>query len=314
MTFYIRRIRNGEINGSYFTALRVARLYPVHILTLIITGIGQFIRTNQGFHPYLVGTNDFYHFVLNLFGLQATGLNFAPNFNYVGWTISVEMILYCVFFWICKKSKNNIQVLMVSLICIFAGWTVQTTFFGVPFLNPDVGRGAVAFFWGCILAMAYPALLKKMSRSYYLDAFCFLVIVGISIIAYRFGIHAFGDGPLDVTPFTFLVFPAAIYLMIHLKTLRALFSSRVFVWGGEISYSLFLIHFPIQLCLVTLNDLLNLGWNFQVFQVWMSYTMLCLCAAHLLQNYFEKPCSQKIRTAYLRFKEIQEVEAHTQES
>jgi peptidoglycan/LPS O-acetylase OafA/YrhL len=97
-------INSGHEMGR-FVSLRFFRLYPVHLLFLIVflfIEIAKFIalRHHAGtvFSNAAFRDNSFGAFVENLFLVQALGFSsHAMSFNYPSWSISVEFYTYIIF-------------------------------------------------------------------------------------------------------------------------------------------------------------------------------------------------------------------------
>ncbi|MGN6777557.1 acyltransferase family protein [Rhizobium sp.] len=81
-----------------FVIDRIARLYPLHLLTLVllIPVNGLFFWTTGGQvleNGWSYQDGHFYTFLLNIFMLQNVGLNTAGSWNAPAWSISVEMFV-----------------------------------------------------------------------------------------------------------------------------------------------------------------------------------------------------------------------------
>ena len=88
---------NRTWEPSRFIRNRFARLYPLHVVTLLIVAILQIaIRKSQGNYAICV-YQDLYHFFLNLFFIPAIGLEKGCSFNAPIWSVSVELISYTAF-------------------------------------------------------------------------------------------------------------------------------------------------------------------------------------------------------------------------
>jgi hypothetical protein len=101
--FVFMHVYSGrETTGRQFALARFARLYPLHIVTLIAT----MLIFSFGMPRYLVNSqSDAYHLLLNVFMLQGTGLETGYSFNSPAWSISVEVICYAIF-WFALRSRH----------------------------------------------------------------------------------------------------------------------------------------------------------------------------------------------------------------
>src|SRR5205085_1661265 len=78
---YESTINEGRISFKRFMLLRISRLYPLHLFTLILVTALQgvlFARTGA-FRLY--AENDLAHFIINLFMLQSEWLDGGFSFN-----------------------------------------------------------------------------------------------------------------------------------------------------------------------------------------------------------------------------------------
>ena len=99
-----------ELSFKIFFIARFSRLYPLHFLTLLLVLIFQniFFSLNNDF--FIVKNNDFYHFFLQIFMASNWGFENGTSFNGVIWSISIEILIYGVFFSHLKffqKKFNN---------------------------------------------------------------------------------------------------------------------------------------------------------------------------------------------------------------
>ena len=89
-----------------FWGRRFARLYPLHFVTLLfVAGLQAYHLSVNGSHQ-LFGFNDTYHFILNLFMASPWGLEEGLSFNAPIWSVSVEVIVYFVF-WLALPFLNK---------------------------------------------------------------------------------------------------------------------------------------------------------------------------------------------------------------
>ena len=145
---YGARIREARIGAARFALLRFSRLYPLHFVLLIAVAAMQFafFRANDGFFVYDV--NDVPHFIAQLFLVQ-NWYPWAPqSFNGPAWSVSLECLLYAVFFIACRFGLR-------------AGWrSVLLALCGVPLLWIDehIARGVIGFFMGGAMVACWRSL------------------------------------------------------------------------------------------------------------------------------------------------------------
>lgn len=61
---------NRTVSFRQFFILRLSRLYPLYFLTLLVISFLQFLSYQVLGYFQILETNDFYHFLLNLFFIQ----------------------------------------------------------------------------------------------------------------------------------------------------------------------------------------------------------------------------------------------------
>lgn len=80
---------SSKIEFKKFVLKRLARIYPVYLLALILTLVFGMLFNNS----YPRGLS----IILQIFGVQAWVPGFSSGLNYPGWTISVEFFFYGTF-------------------------------------------------------------------------------------------------------------------------------------------------------------------------------------------------------------------------
>ncbi|MCO8050049.1 acyltransferase [Proteus penneri] len=104
---YQEKLLRGEKNKFAFYTARIARIYPLHILTLLFTLL--FLYQNESIKEILS----------NIFLLQALipKASYYFSLNAPSWSISVELFFYLCFpFLITKSSKTLIKITVIILI------------------------------------------------------------------------------------------------------------------------------------------------------------------------------------------------------
>lgn len=264
---YQNKISEQKITTRNFAILRFSRLYPLHFVTLIIVMILQnYAYTHTG-HYHVYPYNDSYHFILNLFFIQTWGFEAGNSFNSPSWSVSIEVFLYCLFFLLCRfKLINKVTVWLL----ILAGYILY-------FYIDPISRGIFSFFLGGAVYYIYLQLLNKKSiKSYFriLAAICILSVIVIPLEIHSGFLENFSlnfvhlfliNDKVDhylyrgiiayLNPFLVkgFIFPAVILFLALFETLKGAFGKRL-AFIGHISFSAYLIHFPLQLLLMVICD------------------------------------------------------------
>ncbi|MGE8048834.1 acyltransferase family protein [Pseudomonas monteilii] len=94
-------VATGRVTVRSFAVDRFSRLYPLHLLTFAAVGALQFVYSSSHTGFFVYPFNDAYHALLNLLLVPAWGFERGWSFNAPIWSVSVEVLLYTLFFVIC---------------------------------------------------------------------------------------------------------------------------------------------------------------------------------------------------------------------
>ena len=308
---YGQSISRGEITPGKFFLLRFSRLYPLHILTLIIVAILQYLYFQRYSNYFIYQLNDFYHFALNSIFANMSGLEEGPSFNGPTWSISIESQLYLLFFCLCLFGvMKKRYLILIALIGV--GLSLP------PFMLFH-GGGLWSFFIGGLVFYGYQWTVENGKFKLLLTIFLLMLPVLIVLVVAE--MHSnfyftllqkyFGDSlPWDhlkpgkgLTAYflrkivvTGVLFPMIIYTFALIDTRPNKIGPRI-SFIGNMSYSSYLWHFPLQMVFVLLlgNDLLfySLPATFLVF----FFVLVALSLAS--HRYFEIPVQNAIRRKFL---------------
>lgn len=266
-----------------FAVARFARLYPLHIVTLLIVAALQTISMALNGHWQIYGNNDAYHFVLQIFMLDHTlALSDGPSFNGPVWSVSAELFAYALFFVLLPLLRIAPLGMSVALALLAYGA------FRVWPQGAIVGRFALVcalfFFAGC----AVYAVFGMTRARRILQAAVLVALIGVTIGAAASGSH----GIAVVTGCCVIVFGLALLETIWRSRARM---PRLL---GDISYSLYLVHVPIQIAILIAMDWAFAGDRSFALSPWTlpAYLGLSVVVAHLVHVRFEKPVGRRLRT------------------
>lgn len=290
-------------NAAHFVKLRIARVYPVHFITLNLTVLLYLAGQMFG-----VGMNDsgvvrtFSAYIQNVFLVHAW-LNQPYSWNGVSWSVSAEWLAYLLFpiaiVLICKIRSHAGLIFGVTLpaaIYIFLNiWVLS------PGMNdrPDhvMLRIAAGFTIGCFLARVFSEIELKNAGSW-LAPLAFCAVISMCYIQ---GLA----GGLFLLPLGFLVLGLAIGSDVLSRTLCI----KPFIYGGGISYSLYMIHglvLSVSRKMIPENaETLPIGLRLIIL---IGVIVAALLAAHCLFRWIEEPGRNLIRTAH--FKRNSPVSSH----
>jgi peptidoglycan/LPS O-acetylase OafA/YrhL len=306
---YADRLHNNTLDFKTFFISRFARLYPLHICTLVTVFLLQLPIVQSTGTYFVYPHNDIRHLVLQLFLASNWGLEDGFSFNGPIWSVSVEVLLYSIFYIVFKNKLGritNIGVLVCVALCI--------TFFAKLSVNVPLyllGSGIVCFFSGVVTCWIFRFIsTKRISLARV--GFIFLCVLSVIYLAYNtnetelYNAIKITAQLIDAGPTVFNVCYVlasclrnllTFYLPISIVVLLAVLAEplckskfAVFDKLGQMSYSLYLWHFPLQLILVNLI-LYTKTSSLLMFNVWVfcAYLLTLIYLSHLSYTYIEKP-------------------------
>lgn len=229
------------VSGREFFTKRFARLYPLHFLTLIIVALIQFTAVRTKGLDIVYENNDIYHFILNIFLASAWGLEHGYSFNSPIWSVSIEVLIYALFWMVSPKIFSwsylkpiGIAILMIIILSL-----------GAP----------LRFFWICgfyfFLGVSAYYLYVRARHPVHLSLTIAIIAFALAGLVYVY-----------IVPELVMILPlltvAAISGAVALDGSRwsPLFTHIRF--AGDSTYGTYLWHVPIQLILILILDALGL--------------------------------------------------------
>ena len=310
---YGERIGEHKISVKEFAVLRFSRLYPLHFVTLLFVAVAQFVMFRCFGSFYVYPNEDFYHFCLQLVFASSWGFEHGLGFNGPIWSVSVEVLLYAIFFIICVLRFNRWWYL-----ALFSAFSVVLAHFN---LTPT-SRGVLSFMIGGI---AYHIFSYLWSRG--LKRFHVLTLLAMTILLWIFiplnrpttAIYKLYESlPLreslmfhhkDVAgafilmftenSYEILLYPATILTLAVCEAFRGTLGKRLAILGN-ISYSTYLIHFPLIMIFMFVALTLSIPQTF-FLSPWVLLLFFCLLIPLSMASfyYFELPAQKLLRRRLL---------------
>jgi peptidoglycan/LPS O-acetylase OafA/YrhL len=286
---YQEKVTSGACSGYQFAVLRFARLYPLHVLTLLLVVALQslYARVIGGYFAY--PWNDAYHFALQAVFMSHWGFERGDSFNAPIWSVSIEIGLYCLFFLYCLARLPNAVKLMTVL--VGTALVIKLGLGGARW-PPAI----LAFFLGGLTYGAVDTYLQYRSK-------CIDALIVFTAIASWLGVLT--SEQLEYWLLTrghdslFFLFPITITCLVIAETRFPNFPRRA-AWIGNLTYSSYLLHFPLQLIFVLF--VFGLGYDEAVFRsssTLVVFLLLLFTLSLLTYHRFERPFQDMLRTQLL---------------
>lgn len=285
MRRYYEVISAGGMTFEAFALRRISWLYPLHLVTLIA------VAALQGWYLALHGVSFIYQdngpfdFLAHVV-LASNWFSWQPvSFNGPIWSVSVEMLVYGLFFAVCSSWRLPFasRPLHRLSVCAFGLFALTDL---LPVMNPMVLMCGTYFLAGALaerlwqhrLALPVSAgLIAVLAAGFAVGAY-----VPNTFVALAFGVAAVVVGAQAdrFVPTAWLRVPALL---------------------GNATYSSYLLHFPVQLAAVIAAD--SCGLSRDLFLnplVFLAYIGSVIGGGLLVHRFFEMPAQDRLRTFALR--------------
>lgn len=280
-------IDNPDFNKKKFYIARVARIYPLHVLTFLVMLPFVIINVWKGYIHWDIP-------ILNLFLLQSyiPIKDYYFSINNVSWSISTEFFFYIMFpffvIWLHKFPKLKYLLLLIIPVIFITEPYFRSDIAlekGIFYINPLVR--SFDFILGIITFQIYDKI--KGYKIDYLKGSLFeigsILLLGIFFYFHLDILRAFRYGIYYWIPMVAIVLIFALQKGFISKILQ----HKVFVYLGEISFSFYMIHMIIikygNQYLPKINDFTKIAL----------YFVVALFLSAIIFEYFEKPIAKWIK-------------------
>ncbi len=246
-----------------FWWLRLARIYPVHLVMLFVAGfavIAQSIVTGEELNRRWLNPWDF---IKNLLLIQEWGADPQRGWNFVAWSLSMEWIAYLIFPLMALVLWRMHKHLPTWALCLFWGLSLTPlVIYGMgtsdPYYSDNWGstyRVLTAFTAGAVSYLIVNRLRESDRAAFVSDVLAFvlpvIVVAGSVFLAW---LPAAAPPILSTDPdaeplpplFHLTLVPVLIawigVLALSRQGMANLLATKIMVFGGFISYSLYMTH------------------------------------------------------------------------
>jgi exopolysaccharide production protein ExoZ len=296
MTAAVSTVRNHRSAFSFVTA-RIRRIYPPYLLALplgfLLNFGGIYLITHHilshGTQQYIDVTHQPPTFYLSNLTLTQAAFH-QPFLLDVAWTLGYEVAFYGIvallLFALRGASIEYFFVILDALTIGCLAWACKAGPENLPFpldLWPQFGLGIIAY-----------ELLCKRDRFVMLRAVAIYCAVGLLLAVSR---HAAPIPGALAAKNPLLGFSAAAAFSLVIVALRPLDQRltrtgpvAAFAWFGAFSYSIYLVHLPLEFVAFTLLKQAHVPGSMPfVWVYWLVIISACLAASRIFFLYCERP-------------------------
>lgn len=240
---YQEKIITGKVSNKEFIINRITRIYPLHILTLLISIPLVFVNIEG----ILNGIIQFVNMFINIFLIQSfipiKGIYFG--FNSPSWSISNELFFYLLTPYLFRNFINEIKtnrfilILGLMVVVIIGIQTIPISYHhSIFYINPIVRL--LDFIIGIYL---YEIYKSNNIKGLNFTKSSLVEILSISLFIVFFYFHNDIPKVYRYSVYYWIPMLFIIYVFSVGKGLLSnMLSNRIFVYLGEISFGFYLIH------------------------------------------------------------------------
>jgi len=289
---YRTGLEEGRFRYGSFLWARLARVYPLHIATLVGLGAVALVATAKGFQvdPNILSWSSL---PANLTLTHAWGLSPVAGWNHPSWSISAEWFAYLtfpLFAWGALKLKDRpllgVAAAVVFLVALYAGFQALA---GFPLTQATIRWGALrivpCFALGCALHNLWRAR-PAVSRPWALAGAAFSGGLVLTFSALN------APDALIVPSLGALI----LFLGRLAQTGSAILTQSPLVYLGEISYSVYMICIPWKIVFVNAaTRFFELPGDKLTPALWLVFIMAVIPLAALSYHLVEKPARNAMK-------------------
>jgi peptidoglycan/LPS O-acetylase OafA/YrhL len=296
---YHNKFKTLDQQGIFkFFIARLARIYPVHLLTFFLTVpllykafLENALHTSIKAIPNLLLLQSF---------VPVNGVYFS--YNSVSWSLSNE-----IFFYICLPFiiffLNKIRLRGNTLISVVAGVWLVSIFFVFTFRDIELNYWLFYIFplfrlsdflVGVFLALLFlnPPIQRKVNHNIMYYTFMeFIAILSLIIAIYYF---PYVHQSLRYSVYYIFFISLIIYIFAFQKGLISkLLSNKFFLFLGELSFSFYMLHHLV----IRYSSYLLIINSSPIILAVFSFTVSILASA-LVYTFYEVPLRNKIKKSF----------------
>ena len=276
---YVNQSKTGL---AKFGLARFSRLYPLHLLTLLVVAIIQY-SSKQWFDTFQIySQNDTSHFLRNLLFIQAWGPLGSFSFNAPTWSVSVEIVVYLIFF-ICLTTLNRIRNIGLFIFLFGLKKLMDVDF---SFMEP------VSFLYPCFIyflgGISIYFSVSVKNRYFQLIS---LVLCCVLIPNLFRDFVSFGLTQLVLILVSTAAFLDTFSIANRLQRVRIV---------GELTYSVFLWHVPLQMIILMIMTQFDISRSVPESPLFLFFFLvLTYSVGYVSYRWIEQPARKFLNNRFM---------------
>lgn len=264
-----------------FFVNRFARLYPLHFATLIVVALLQAYSMARFGTWQVLENNDLRHFILNVLFISNWGFERGYSFNGPIWSVSVELFIYILFF----LGLGIINRFRAWPVVLAAAASLAILLSGGPVWFSACG---LSFFIGCGLFFLH----KRLAHA---PEWTLLVALGVALLALA-GVGLMPGYYEKLVPLAFC-FMAVVMAAAAADQIDVLGIARRIRAFGDMTYSIYLVHLPLQIAVLVLFETFGLDKRAiaSTAAFFFAFNALVFLVSWASYRWFERPARDYFR-------------------
>jgi peptidoglycan/LPS O-acetylase OafA/YrhL len=271
---YLHKIKNNKVSWKDFFVFRFSRIYPLHFITLNFILILYLIFILINITTSQFSAINIKHYILNILLISSWGFENSWSFNTPSWSISIEVMLYILFFFI---SKIKVQIFYSTI------FTILFSIF-IFYFNKLIGYGIFCFFIGGLTYLTIEKINNYKLKKINLIILSFTISLIVMFFIKKYEITGIYFKILMLTVF----FPSLIIFLFFFQKLNKKIGKKICIIG-DISYSIYLTHFVIQMITFGILQYNNIKLDFNDKIYFLFYIAIVTTISFFSYYFFEKP-------------------------
>ena len=283
---YADRISRNMVTSYEFLINRFSRLYPLHLVTLLVTAVLQHAYISSHASAFIFPDVSAGSFVFQVFFASVWFYWQEASFNGPVWSVSVEVLVYLVFYIAMRWGLTSLASAVSMALAAYALTRLRAWhLYDVPLITHYAMPCAMCFFAGGA-ASHLPARPRALQ----------LALAAIAVIS-----ALLLSGFVRAGSYSIMLLSAAAIIAaanIGPGPVAAVLGRLAFL--GNATYSSYLIHFPMQLLAVLAVD--AAGIDRAIFYnpaVFLAYLAAVIASSLAVYRWFERPAQDWIRSVAL---------------